>query len=670
MEGIQRVVTDMVRACREQNLEVSETLAAFMARAVILDRPERFTPDKPLDEEDVKALIDICVDRLKQQDSPDLETVRLQVAYDTAYFTECNNIDKASTARAKQCDDILSDIVKLQTRGDSDFEGLTELYRRIFMFLSVDSGVDGYEERTIEREIVAAFESVFPRVGLRTFVTLQESDKALQVKELASIVFGIRLFNRAISKGGAGIEDVPGQLQVRLSDLQSKLHNQTEEFCTLCNDYTMTINHMHRQADSKGPPPRLRDELTNRRQFLACLQNLQEDCDTLAERVDMATSSYNEVLQSLQDTVGAKSSVSKEQVYPKFDALSKVWKDAEEDLAQVNARLGVLENLQPFKTSFNSRLRAHDVAAARQALETEPDLVDQDETDHEMFRPQADLHLDETTAVEAGQSEAAAEPAAEEAAAGEAGEAGAAAEGEAQEPAAPAAPGAFKIGPGGAKLYTFEAWRQAGHHFGNVALNRFCPWTISNRDALLLHGKPRLGVIEFEQQFYCFTSELALKEALMGMEGLLEKVKMLARRLPELINLLQLQSVFPEASVAALVEGSLGAGNGKVSLVDSDSQTPTHFVESNIDPSYEWNEWALRRRGVQLANLRQKRTHSTQTALSHFRAEGESQTWLPKDKQQNTLHDAKTQAPKVVSYMTGLRGRPTKQASVVKMTLD
>ena len=185
-------------------------------------------------------------------------------------------------------------------------------------------------------------------------------------------------------------------------------------------------------------------------------------------------------------------------------------------VCQVNARLGVLENLQPFKTSFNSRLRAHDVAAARQALESEPDLVDQDETDQEMFRPQADLHLDETTAVEGGQSEAAAEPAAEEATAGEAGaaaetgadhvteaaeagagaaaeaaetadalgasaaaeaaeapgEAGAAAEGEAQEPAAPAAPGAFKIGPGGAKLYTFEAWRQAGYHFGNVALNR------------------------------------------------------------------------------------------------------------------------------------------------------------------------------------------------------
>ncbi len=76
MEGIQRVVSDLVRTCREKKIDVSETLAAFMARAVILDRPEQFTPDKPLNAEDIEALIEICVERLGQADSPDLETVR------------------------------------------------------------------------------------------------------------------------------------------------------------------------------------------------------------------------------------------------------------------------------------------------------------------------------------------------------------------------------------------------------------------------------------------------------------------------------------------------------------------------------------------------------------------------------------------------------------------
>eukprot|EP00983_Pelagomonas_calceolata_P024161 759946-Pelagomonas_calceolata.AAC.6 len=43
------------------------------------------------------------------------------------------------------------------------------------------------------------------------------------------------------------------------------------------------------------------------------------------------------------------------------------------------------------------------------------------------------------------------------------------------------------------------------------------------------------------------------------------------------------------------------------------------------NPRYEWNEWALRRRALQLTNLRQKATHSTQTGLSHFKRDTDTQ---------------------------------------------
>ena len=33
-------------------------------------------------------------------------------------------------------------------------------------------------------------------------------------------------------------------------------------------------------------------------------------------------------------------------------------------------------------------------------------------------------------------------------------------------------------------------------------------------------------------------------------------------------------------------------------------QTSLHVVEKRVDPSYEWNEWALRRRALDLANPR------------------------------------------------------------------
>lgn len=64
--------------------------------------------------------------------------------------------------------------------------------------------------------------------------------------------------------------------------------------------------------------------------------------------------------------------------------------------------------------------------------------------------------------------------------------------------------------------------------------------------------------------------------------------------------------------------------------VDADCQTPVHFVEKHIDNKYEFSEWQLRRRALELANLRTKRTHSTQTTASQFRRETETQTWLPR----------------------------------------
>jgi hypothetical protein len=37
---------------------------------------------------------------------------------------------------------------------------------------------------------------------------------------------------------------------------------------------------------------------------------------------------------------------------------------------------------------------------------------------------------------------------------------------------------------------------------------------------------------------------------------------------------------------------------------DVGTGTPTHFVESFIDINYHWNEWELRRRALQIVNLK------------------------------------------------------------------
>lgn len=54
---------------------------------------------------------------------------------------------------------------------------------------------------------LAALQSVFPQAELGTFLSLSKKEKEHQLKELAMIVTGIRLFNRETGKGGEGIEN-------------------------------------------------------------------------------------------------------------------------------------------------------------------------------------------------------------------------------------------------------------------------------------------------------------------------------------------------------------------------------------------------------------------------------------------------------------------------------
>ncbi|CAN0584187.1 unnamed protein product, partial [Ectocarpus sp. 12 AP-2014] len=93
------------------------------------------------------------------------------------------------------------------------------------------------------------------------------------------------------------------------------------------------------------------------------------------------------------------------------------------------------------------------------------------------------------------------------------------------------------------------------------------------------------------------------------------------------IHLLRLQDAFPETCITRMLQGGKN-GNGKVrpSLAlappekrEAGTDTPVHFIEKRIDPKYHWNEWVLRRRALQVANLRNCITKSQQTDDSHFR---------------------------------------------------
>ena len=92
-------------------------------------------------------------------------------------------------------------------------------------------------------------------------------------------------------------------------------------------------------------------------------------------------------------------------------------------------------------------------------------------------------------------------------------------------------------------------------------------------------------------------------------------------------------------------------------IVDKGGQCPTHFIEKNIEPNYHWNEWELRKKALQMANIRKKLTVTTQTELSNFRIDNETQVWEPKDNDTNTGVNASTNTVLKKKYIVGLRDK-------------
>lgn len=157
-----------------------------------------------------------------------------------------------------------------------------------------------------------------------------------------------------------------------------------------------------------------------------------------------------------------------------------------------------------------------------------------------------------------------------------------------------------------------------------------------------------------------------------------------AKRSPELVHLLQLQSYFPQASMAGIVRalpsGATAHGASRPSLEeslkslgstlsesrgvaevgvagpktrDASTETPTHFVERHIDPRYHWNEWDMRRKMLRYADIKNSRTVSVQSHISFFRRENDTQVYLPKESGTQTGISTGTNPIRVVRYIEG-----------------
>lgn len=578
MVDLNTITKELRLGCQRLGVAVSETFAALVASTIVRPEGDAFYVERNLEDTEARAVVDGALRQLLgPTKSPQLETLKLQASYEAAVLEMEQRLEVERKVRADLEEQVLEQIVGSPSLSlVEDFDGMTLLYEWIFKMIQIRSdgsggvsspstsgrtgGPHAENQAAIEREIAAALESVFPRVGVRSFVALSRSEKTAQLEELCSIVLGIRLFNKHLGNGGIGLPSIeqdeiltmpvakvprPEKPDLATNSDRTGIEQTmqalgieirlTQDACEAYQKHLTTLSLA--DVGNSAEHVQAREELYCRRQQLVYLTSLQDEMAGMLERRASDLQAYRKEMKELDALVGARTSVPKEQIYPKFDSLAQIYLVASQEARLLQERQQLFAVLARHKAAYNPRLRIG--KTVRMAV-SKADEGDDDKSGSEsrpVTAPEADaprrLNMEDT-------------------------------------PDFMSLPLDFQ-GFCIASLITF---------------------------AILVPGKPELGVVKYMGRYCVFASEATMNQFMASPQSHFFGVRQTCYRSPSLIHLLRLQEDFPKSSLVSILRGREGhrveiSPSGDVAAPSSPSHR--HLVELKIETNYASNDRLLSR---------------------------------------------------------------------------
>ncbi|KAM8952713.1 cilia- and flagella-associated protein 206 [Pelodytes ibericus] len=607
---IKNIIREIAQECAAKGHTVSETMVAFMVKAIVLDPRNGFNVDRTLTKNDVQKLIKLCVDRLLDPSSPSIETIKMQVYFDMNYTSRGEFLEEHHRVLESRLAPVCREITDSRARTAEELESL---YRKIVSYVLLRSGLGSPTDIKVVREATAALQSIFPHTELGTFLSLVKKDKERQLRELTMIVTGIRLFNKDCGKGGEGIDDLPTILKEAIPATTNHIESELEASKEKIFQYTALIEDLGgNYAKSRLLNlNQLKEALFNLRQHEVFLNIILSDVISCAQHVEMMDKQYGAQMEQLHNTVRSKTAIPTAQVYPLFISVSNVWNSFQDEIVLLSVLSNMTSNLQPF-LGIHDELFPADVI---QPLLTEITVKSDEERMKQSTGTRVNV-LDFRTP----------------------------------------------------ELYFPE--NTANFEQLPIQYHGFCGFTIATKDGLLLPGNPEIGVLKHGERYYIFSSKEAASMFAQDPEHYIHLIGEKAKQCAELIQLLELHQQFSSITPYSQAQAAEQLLMKPITKCNSSTQTDTHLLQTNIVKSYEWNEWELRRKAIKLTNLRQKVTHSMQTHGSHMRRENYSQVYLPKQVGTQTKQDSSSNVPKPQIFLAGIRGGGiSKPTNMIKVNL-
>jgi len=591
---IKTIIREIIEQCAQQGQSLSESLVAFMVKAVVIDPSNGLSVERPLTDNDIHELIGNCVKLLTDKRSCSLETVKMQVFFDMNYTSREEMLEEHTIVTHRRLAPMCREICDSKARTRNDYDSL---YRKIVAYIILASGVGSPTNIKIVRETTAALQSVYPQTELANFVALQTMDKQTQLEELCQIVTGIRLFNKECGKGGNEIDDLPEILKKSIPQTTQSIDDALVKAQETSYKLTSLIL---KHGEALENRKLLLSVLYNGRQFEMYIRALMNDIIMSARAAEATINDFTIKMKHLKDSVQSKTAVPTGQVYPLFIIIAKLWKTLQEEIVLVGITANTVTQLESYQTVCEEQLPKFELDAmlSKTTTSVETDVQRAEKIEPQVFQAKAQRGVD---------------------------------------------------------LELIDASNCPNINQIKFDLSGFCPIALVENSGLVLPGLPHLGILRYGENFYVCSSNEAIEKLIRSdstdIDELLVNVNSLAAQSPELIGLIGLSQQFTESGKYT------GSQKMRPILKrDSGCQTDTHFYDSIIDPDYHWNEWELRRKAIRLANLTHKITHSTQTNKSHFRSENGTQVYLPKENNTQTKRDNWSSIPAPNVYYAGLRG--------------
>ncbi|NXK58863.1 CF206 protein, partial [Sylvietta virens] len=606
---IKRIIRQVGLECAAHGQSLSETLVAFMVKAVVLDRGNDFNMDLILTENDMQDLIQLCVTRLLDTRNPSLSTIKMQVYFDMNYA----NRDELLSEQERVLEGKLAPVVRdITARGPHVQEEMENTYQEIVTYALLRSGLGSPTDIEAVREVTAALQSVFPKTEMITFISLSKKDKEQQLKDLAMLVSGIRLYNKQCQKGGSSIDDLPDILHEAIPSATRTLDERLNSCQLLAHRYTALLESMQEEPRrySQLSAFKLKEALFNVRQYEAFLCILQSNAITSAQEVESLDVQFEAAMMVLKNTLQDKTSIESKEVFPLFMELSKLWTSYQDEMLLLNFVTNMADNLQQFLEIQSQLIPEEMLTCLLKGVTVKSD----------------EERIKETMGTRVNVSD-------------------------------------FKN----------QEWLfpETTDNFDQLLIqyHGFCAHSIGVK-GITLPGNPAIGILRHKEKYYVFSSKEAAYLFAQDPDKFIQLNVEKAKKFAELILLLELRHQFeylvPHAQARNAKKGSMKPPP----KCDSGTQTDTHILPPTIVRSYEWNEWELRRKAIKLANLRLKLTHGMQTDLSHMRRDNFTQVYLPKDVGTQTKRDNSSNVPKPQIFLKGLRGgsSPTTHMVTVDLT--